>query len=52
MAVFGLLRRVAWEKFTDVFEVLAASIIGQSPTRLHGATTQETAIFIFAAVRT
>jgi hypothetical protein len=27
MAVFGLLRRVVWQKFTDVSEVLAASII-------------------------
>jgi hypothetical protein len=27
MAVFWLLRRVVWEKYTDVSEVLAASII-------------------------
>jgi hypothetical protein len=34
-------------------EVLAASIIrAMGYTRLHGATTQKTAIFILAAVRT
>jgi hypothetical protein len=27
MAVFWLLRRVVWERYTDVLEVLAASII-------------------------
>jgi hypothetical protein len=27
MAVFGLLRRVVWQKFTDVSEALVASII-------------------------
>jgi hypothetical protein len=50
--------------FTDVSEVLAASIIAlmmeaasisqtlETSTGLHGATTQKTAIFVFAAVRT
>jgi hypothetical protein len=42
-----LLRRVVWYKFDDVSEVLAASIV-----RASGATTQKTAIFILAAVRT
>jgi hypothetical protein len=59
---------VVWKKFTDLKEVLAASIIGAMSgivlimeaastsettinfTRLHGATTQKTVIFIFAAV--
>jgi hypothetical protein len=62
----GLLCCVVWWKFTDVPEVLAASIIRihwwwrqqtrlkcwQNSTRLHGATTQKTAIFIHTAVRT
>jgi hypothetical protein len=45
-----------WQ-FTDVSEVLAVSIIRAmmeavsiSETRLHGITTQKTAIFILAAV--
>jgi large-conductance mechanosensitive channel len=61
------LRRVVWYNFTDVLEVLAASIIRglinlmmeavsisetSVSTRLHGATTQKTGIFILAAVRT
>jgi nitrogen regulatory protein PII len=41
MAVFWV---VAWQKFTDVSEVLAAFIIrAMTSTRLHGATTQKTA---------
>jgi hypothetical protein len=57
----GLLRRAVWQKFTDVSEVLAASIIRvmQAPlkhqytsTKLHDAITQKTAIFMPAAVRT
>jgi hypothetical protein len=48
------LRRVFWQKFTNVSEVLAAFIIragALNSTRLHGATTQKIAIFILAAVR-
>jgi hypothetical protein len=41
------LRRVVWYKFTDVSEVLAASII-----RGTALMTQKTAIFILAVVRT
>jgi hypothetical protein len=37
--------------FTVVSEVLSASII-RAMIALHGATTQKTAIFILAAVRT
>jgi hypothetical protein len=57
-----MLRRVVWQKFTDVSEVLAAAIIRarqQSSlkrryisTILHGVTSQKTVIFILAAVRT
>jgi hypothetical protein len=39
MAVFWVVAPVVWQKFTDVSEV-------------HGATTQKTAIFMLAAVRT
>jgi hypothetical protein len=42
-----LLRRVVWQKFTNVSEVLAASII-----RANSSTTQKTAFVILAAVRT
>jgi hypothetical protein len=42
------LRRVIWYKFTDVSEVLAASIIRV----IAGTTTQKTVIFILAAMRT
>jgi hypothetical protein len=45
------LLRIVWQKFTDVSEVLAPSIIRAMSTRLHGATTQKTAIFMLAAVR-
>jgi hypothetical protein len=45
-----LLCRVVWYKFTDVKEVLAAFIIRAS-TRLHGASTKKTVIFILDAVR-
>jgi hypothetical protein len=41
-------------KFTDVSEVLAASILKAlmlETARLHGATTQGTALLILAAVR-
>jgi hypothetical protein len=58
----GLLPRAVWQKFTDVSEVLTASIIRanrpddgdskQNSTRLHGATTQKTTTFILTAVRT
>jgi hypothetical protein len=34
MAVFWLLRRVVWKKFTDVSEVLAACIIRTMPPSL------------------
>jgi hypothetical protein len=40
-----------WEKLTDVTEVLTASIIRVISTRLHGALSQKTVIFILAAVR-
>jgi hypothetical protein len=43
------LRRAVWQKFADVSEVLAASIIR---AMTHGATTKKTGIFIIAAVRT
>jgi hypothetical protein len=46
-----MLHLVVWWKFTDVPEVLAASII-RAIARLHGATSQKTLIFIFATVRT
>jgi hypothetical protein len=53
-----MLRRVVWKKFTDVLEMLTASIalivevVSTSVTSvisatLHGATSQKTAIFKF-----
>jgi hypothetical protein len=48
VAVFGLLRSVIWQKFTDVSEMLSASII----KAIALITTQKTAILIIAAVRT
>jgi hypothetical protein len=48
MAVFSVVALCSLEKLTDVPEVLAASI----NTRLHGATTINTVIFLLAAVRT
>jgi hypothetical protein len=42
----GMLHHVVWWKFTNVSEVLTASII------LHGATFQRTVIFILTTVRT
>jgi hypothetical protein len=42
----GMLRCVVWYKFTDVSEVLTASIIRvMTSTRLHRATSQKTIIF-------
>jgi hypothetical protein len=38
-------------EFIDVSEVLAVSNIRKTSTRLHGATSQNTAIFMLAAVR-
>jgi hypothetical protein len=45
-----LSRRVVWETFTDVSEVLTTSII--RAIALHGATSQKTVIFMLADVRT
>jgi hypothetical protein len=45
-----MLRRVFWEMLANVSEILTASII--RVPRQHGAVSQETAIFILAAVRT
>jgi hypothetical protein len=52
-----MLRRVVWYKLNDFSEVLAAKNIRankgrKNTTTQHGATTQKTVIFIFAAVRT
>jgi hypothetical protein len=62
-----MLRSLVWKKLTDVLEVLAAFIIrvialmmeaastfetSVTSTRLHGGTSQQTFIFIIAAVRT
>jgi hypothetical protein len=47
----GLLCHVVWNKFTDVSEVLAASIIN-SETSVNYYTTPKTATFILAAMRT
>jgi hypothetical protein len=56
----GLLRRVFWQKFTDVSEVLPASIIraialmmeaastSQTSVNSYQTTTQKTVIFILA----
>jgi hypothetical protein len=64
MTVFWDVRRVVGYKFTDVSEVLAASIItlmmGAASTsetsvsfyQITGRTSQKTVIFILAAVRT
>jgi hypothetical protein len=48
----GLFCHIVWEKFTDISEVLAASVIIRkhlkhllTSTRLQGITTQKTAIF-------
>jgi hypothetical protein len=43
---------VVYYKFTDVSEVLAAFIIRAIALMMEAATTQKTAIFILAAVRT
>jgi hypothetical protein len=48
MAVFWVV--ATWCKFINVSEMVTASII--RAIRLHGATTQKTVIFIFAAIRT
>jgi hypothetical protein len=63
----GILRRVVWQKCTDVSEVIIGSIIRaialmmeavntseirQTYTRLHGSTSQKTVVLILAAVRT
>jgi hypothetical protein len=55
-----MLRRVVWQKFTDVSEILIALMMEAASTSetslkftiLHGATPQKTDIFILAAVRT
>jgi hypothetical protein len=44
-----MLRSVVWQKFTDVSEVLFASIF-KAMGRLHGLTSRETVIFKQAAV--
>jgi hypothetical protein len=51
MAVFWVAAPCSLVEFTDVSKVLATSIIRTS-TRLHGATTKKTAVFILTAVRT
>jgi hypothetical protein len=56
MAVFWVVACLVWLKFATVSEVLAASIIRanrwHTSARLHGATTQKTAIFVLTTVRT
>jgi hypothetical protein len=60
-----MLCRVVWEEFTDVLDVHVAFVIIAlmmevagtcemciTSTKLHGATSQKTAIFMLAAVRT
>jgi hypothetical protein len=46
---FGLQHRVVWQKFTNVSEVLAASIIRPDYTALQ---PRKTAIFVLTTVRT
>jgi hypothetical protein len=43
MAVFGLLRHVVWEKFSDFSEVLAVSIISIALI-MEAASTSETLV--------
>jgi hypothetical protein len=46
-----MLHCVVSQNFTDVSEVLTASIIRAFALRLHGSASQKTVIFIFATVR-
>jgi hypothetical protein len=48
---YGMLRRVVWQNFTDVPEVLAATIISRIALMLEAASTFETSVNLYQTTR-